>query len=88
MPVLQVLAAGDGLVASIHAGARAAKVDGVSVMLPWECRMLDYRTQDSMIVPMTGVVLYLTAEGERPYFHGTVKRINYALGHADETVAV
>jgi hypothetical protein len=70
----------DDLVASIHADARATTVDGVSVMLPWECRMSDYRTQDGMIVPMTGGVLYLTADGERPYFHGTVQRIAYALG--------
>ncbi|MCB6180131.1 hypothetical protein LHP98_18605 [Rhodobacter sp. Har01] len=69
----------DGLVASIHADARAATVDGASVMLPWECRMSDYRPQAGMVVPMTGEVLYLTEQGERSYFHGTVTRIGYAF---------
>lgn len=69
----------DGLVASIHADARAATVDGVSVMLPWECRLSDYQSQNGMLIPMTGEVLYLTAKGERSYFHGTVTRVVYAF---------
>ncbi len=69
----------DGLVASIHADARAATVDGVSVMLPWECRMSDYQSQDGMLIPMTGEVLYRSAKGERSYFHGTVTRIACAF---------
>jgi hypothetical protein len=69
----------DGMIASIHADARAATVDGVSVMLPWECRMSDYQPQEGMMIPMTGEVLYLTANGERSYFHGTVTRIAYAF---------
>ncbi|MCU0903564.1 MAG: hypothetical protein MUE83_06775 [Tabrizicola sp.] len=69
----------DGLVASIHADARAAMVDGVSVMLPWECRMSDYQSQDGVLIPMTGEVLYHTAKGERSYFHGTVTRIAYTF---------
>jgi hypothetical protein len=40
----------DRLVARIHADARAASVNGVSVMLPWECRMSDYRPRGGMIV--------------------------------------
>jgi hypothetical protein len=67
----------DRMVASIHADARAATVDGTTVMLPWECRMSDYRKQSGMVVPMTGEVLYLTAQGERAYFRGTVTRISY-----------
>ncbi|AZL59547.1 hypothetical protein EI545_12310 [Tabrizicola piscis] len=69
----------DDLVASIHADARAATVDGVSVMLPWECRMSDYQSQYGMLIPMTGEVLYLTANGERSYFHGTVTQFTYAF---------
>ena len=30
-----------------------------------------------MLVPMTGEVLYLTADGERSYFRGTILRIGY-----------
>jgi hypothetical protein len=69
----------DGLVASIYADARAATVDGVSVMLPWECRLSDYQPQDGMIIPMTGEVLYHTAKGERSYFRGTVTQVTYAF---------
>ena len=50
--------------------------------------MSDHRTQDGMIVPMTGGVLGLTAKGKGPCHCGTVKRIAYASGHTDETVAV
>jgi len=41
--------------------------------------MSDYRPQGSMIVPMTGEVLYLTGQGDRSHFHGTVTRIGYAF---------
>lgn len=85
MPVPQALAAGDGLVASIHADARTATVDGVSVMLAWECRMSAYRTQYDMIIPISGEVPHLIAECERPSFNGTFKRIDCASGHTDET---
>jgi hypothetical protein len=88
MPVPQALAAGGGLVASIHADALTATVDGVSVMLAWECRMSAYRTQYDMIIPISGEVPYLIAEGERPSFNGTFKRIDCASGHTDETGAV
>lgn len=69
----------DGLIASVHADARAATLDGVAVMLPWVCRLSDYQTHNGMRVPMTGEVLYLTAQGERPYFRGTVTGINHTF---------
>jgi hypothetical protein len=67
----------DGLVASIHADARAATVDGATVMLPWECRVTDYQPQGGMVVPMTGEVLYRTGQGERSYFRGTLDTVAY-----------
>lgn len=69
----------DGLIASVHVDARAATVDGATVMLPWECRLSDYQTRDGMVVPMTGEVLYLTAEGERSYFRGRVTQLLYTF---------
>jgi hypothetical protein len=47
----------DGLVAGNRTYARTATVDGVSVMLPWECRMSGYRLQEGMIIPMTSEFL-------------------------------
>ncbi len=67
----------DGLIASIHADHRAALVGKTTVMLPWECRMSQYQTRDGMRVPMTGEVLYLTPQGERPYFKGTLATLTY-----------
>lgn len=67
----------DDMIASIHADARGATVNGVAVMMPWECRMSNYQTRDGMRVPLTGEVAYLTAEGERAYFRGTIQHITY-----------
>jgi hypothetical protein len=67
----------DDLIASIHADARGGTVDGVAVMMPWECRMSNYQTRNGMRVPLTGEVAYITAQGEKPYFRGTIQQITY-----------
>lgn len=69
----------DGLIASVHADARSATLDGVAVMLPWECRLSDYQTRDGMRVPLTGEVSYVTPQGERPYFRGTIDTLAYGF---------
>lgn len=67
----------DGLVASIHSDSRAMQVGKATVLMPWECRLSNVHTQNGMRVPMTGEVLYLTPEGERPYFKGTIQSLAY-----------
>jgi hypothetical protein len=67
----------DDLIASIHADARGGTVDGVAVMMPWECRMSNYQTRDGIRMPLTGEVAYITAQGEKPYFRGTIQQITY-----------
>ncbi len=67
----------DGLISSIHAESRAAQVGKTTVMMPWECRMSNYRTRDGMRIPMTGEVLYHTPQGEQPYFKGTLETLAY-----------
>lgn len=67
----------DGLIASIHADARGGMVDGVSVMMPWECRMSDYQIRDGMRVPLVGEAAYATPQGYKPYFRGAVTDIAY-----------
>jgi len=68
-----------GLITSVRADARGAGVgkDGVMVMLPWDCRLSDYRPQDGMLVPMVGEAAWLRPEGRKPYFVGKVKDLGY-----------
>ncbi len=65
----------DGLVSGIRMKARGALVGNETVMMPWEGRFRDYRTQDGMMVPFYGEVAWITPQGERPYFRGTVRRV-------------
>lgn len=67
----------DGLVLGIRIEARGGLVAGKTVMMPWEGRFRDYRTVDGMIIPFHGEVAWITPQGERPYFRGTVTRVEY-----------
>jgi len=73
----------DGLISSIHADARGALVAGQTVMMPWEGRFSDYRRQDGMLIPFYGEVAWITPQGEKPYFRGTVTHLTYRF--ADQT---
>ena len=67
----------DGLISSIRADARGALVAGQTVMMPWEGRFSDYRRQDGMLIPFYGEVAWITPQGEKPYFRGTVTHLTY-----------
>ena len=67
----------DGLVTTIRVEGRATTVDGATVLMPWECRMSGYQTRGGMRVPLTGEVLYITPQGEKPYFRGTIETVVY-----------
>ncbi|KPP88517.1 MAG: hypothetical protein HLUCCA08_17025 [Rhodobacteraceae bacterium HLUCCA08] len=67
----------DGLVTGIRVEARGALVGGETVMMPWEGRFGDYRLQAGMMLPFRGEVSWITPQGERPYFRGTVMRVDY-----------
>ncbi len=67
----------DGLISTIHVDERATTVGTDTVMMPWECRMSNYQTRDGMQVPLTGEALYITPQGERSYFRGTIDRLDY-----------
>lgn len=69
----------DGLVSSIYANARGQMVGATTVMMPWEGRMSDYRKQDGMTVPFTSEVGYITPQGEKPYFRGTITQLTYVF---------
>ena len=65
------------LITVIHVDGRATTVGTATVLVPWECRMSNYQTRDGMRIPLTGEALYLTAQGEKPYFKGTIETIAY-----------
>jgi hypothetical protein len=67
----------DGLISTIHVDGRATTVGTATVLMPWECRMSNYQTRNGMRVPLTGEVLYITPQGEKPYFKGTIDTIEY-----------
>lgn len=67
----------DGLVSGIRVEAREGLVAGETVMMPWEGSFRDYRPVDGMMIPFHGEVAWITPQGERPYFRGTVTRVEY-----------
>jgi hypothetical protein len=67
----------DGLVSGIHVDARGGSVGGKTVFMPWEGRFRDYRAQDGMLIPFFGEVAWITPEGEKPYFRGSVTKVDY-----------
>lgn len=69
----------DGLVAEVHADARGGMVGKTVVMMPWDCRMSEYRQQDGMQVPFVGEVVWQTAQGETSYYRGRIERLAYAF---------
>lgn len=69
--------AGDGTVQAARADARGRTVAGKVVMTPWEGRWSDVQVRDGMKVPMTGEVAWLTPEGRKPYWRGTISSARY-----------
>ena len=67
----------DGLVSGIRVEARGGLVAGETVMMPWEGSFRDYRPVDGMMIPFHGEVAWITPQGKRPYFRGTVTRVAY-----------
>ena len=67
----------DDLIHSIYVESRATTVGTATVLMPWECRMSNYQTRDGMRVPLTGEALYITPQGEKPYFKGTIDTLTY-----------
>lgn len=67
----------DGLVSGIRVEARGALVAGQTVMMPWVGAFSDYRRQNGMMIPFRGEVAWITPQGKRPYFRGTVTQVGY-----------
>ena len=68
---------GAGSIASVRAESRGAGVGKDMVMLPWECSLSDYQSQDGMLIGMTGEVAWVRPGGRKAYFVGHVKKLSY-----------
>lgn len=67
----------DGLISGIHVSARGAQVNRTTVMIPWQGRFHDYRRVNGMMIPFQGEVSWITPQGERPYFRGTISQVTH-----------
>lgn len=67
----------DGTMRSARAAARGRTLAGKIVMTPWEGRWSDVQERDGMRVPMSGEVAWLTPQGRKPYWRGTISSLSY-----------
>jgi hypothetical protein len=72
----------DGLVSFVRAEARGRTVNGRIVPTPWEGRWTGYEVREGMRVPMSGEVAWVLPEGRKPYWRGTVTRLEYEFATA------
>lgn len=69
--------AAEGTIESVRAEARGRTVAGRVVPTPWEGRWSDVQVQEGLRVPLRGEVAWLTPEGRRVYWRGTVTAVSY-----------
>jgi hypothetical protein len=69
--------AADGTIASIRAESRGRTVQGRVIPTPWEGVWSHYAERDGLRVPLAGEVSWLTPEGRKPYWRGTITSLTY-----------
>lgn len=69
--------ADDGTIASVRAEARGRTVQGKVIATPWEGVWSQHAERDGMRVPLAGEVAWLTPEGRKPYWRGTITALAY-----------
>jgi hypothetical protein len=67
----------DGLPRSVRAEGRARTVGKSVVMTPWEGTYSNYQDRDGMRVPLTSEVAWLTPDGRKSYWRGTITSLRY-----------
>jgi hypothetical protein len=65
-----------GLISTVYAAERYRDDE---TPLPWQGRHWDYAWREGMLVPLSGEVSWLTAEGEQPYWRGHIEQIAYTF---------
>jgi hypothetical protein len=73
----------DGTMRSVRAEARGRTVGAKIIETPWEGRWSDLQAHDGMRVPMTGEVAWLTPQGRKPYWRGTITSLVYDFAPPD-----
>lgn len=69
--------AADGSMERVRAEARGRTVAGRVLPTPWEGRWSGVQEQGGMRVPMTGEVAWITPEGRKTYWRGTITSVAY-----------
>lgn len=66
-----------GMIDRVWAPSRGRTVSGQRVPTPWEGRWSGVQQHAGMRIPMSGEVAWLTPEGRKPYWRGTIASIDY-----------
>lgn len=66
-----------GLIASVKAEARARIAGSQVDYLPWAGSFSNYQSRGGMLIPLDGEVSWLTPQGPRPYWRGSILEIHY-----------
>jgi hypothetical protein len=74
---LTFLFAEDGTMQGVRAEARGRTVGGQIVATPWEGRWSNTQLRHGMRVPLSGEVAWLTPQGRKPYWQGTITALDY-----------
>ncbi len=71
----------EGMIRTVRAQARGRMVSGQVVPTPWEGRWSNVQRHAGMRVPMTGEVAWLTPQGRKPYWRGTIASLDYEFAN-------
>ena len=66
-----------GVIASVRAEARGRTVGNDVMMTPWEGRWFDYAEHEGVRAPTRGEVFWMTPQGPRPYWRGSISGLRY-----------
>ncbi len=67
----------EGLISIVRSESRYREEEGKQVATPWEGRFWDYQLRDGMHIPVKGEVGWQLPEGPKPYWRGTIEKIEY-----------
>jgi hypothetical protein len=67
----------DHLIETLRVENRAAISGKVTVMMPWEARLSGYQYRHGMLLPFKGEAAWIKQGQRRPYWRGTITRINF-----------
>ncbi|NEX64848.1 DUF6920 family protein [Noviherbaspirillum galbum] len=68
-----------GLIDTVSAPARGRTVGDRIIPTPWQGRFWNYEVRDGMLVPLSGEVSWVPADGIKPYWRGDIRKLEYEL---------